>query len=267
MHFYLVGEMMRRQGYKVSYDVTWFDTWGWDINCKFRRNLHLSNMFPYLQWTPRRKGLVNLIYSQLHEHHNDYFKDEPTAWLGLKPPVYMTGYYQHPDEMFTKIFDEVFHLDYGVLDEKNQQALQEIRSKGQNAVAIHVRRGDLSTYLESYGEPVSVRYFADAIKLIQSKIAYPAFFVFSDEPDWCRENILPLIPDAKIMDINSSDTGYLDLALIANCPNVITSKGSFGKYEAMLRPKDLRDGIVVLCEDMDIAEWGTRFSNTYSFPL
>lgn len=88
------------------------------------------------------------------------------------------------------------------------------------------------------------------------------FFIFSDEPDWCQENVTRFMPEGtyKIMDQNGSDKGYIDLALMSRCHCIIASQGSMGKYGALLRPEGYRDGLVVLLKN-HLEEWGGRFPN------
>ncbi len=65
------------------------------------------------------------------------------------------------------------------------------------------------------------------------------FYFFSDEPDWVRDELIPQLylteGNCKIVDINGSDKGYMDLFLIARCKHQITSKGTLGKYGALFR--------------------------------
>lgn len=96
-----------------------------------------------------------------------------------------------------------------------------------------------------------------------SKIT-PFFYFFSDEPEWVASELIPYLEFAnenyKVVDINGSDKGYMDLFLIAYCKHQITSKGTLGKYGALLR--DSSDKIVILCDDKVEYQWKGVFHNS-----
>ena len=113
---------------------------------------------------------------------------------------------------------------------------------------MHVRRGDLKVEVYAYGKPASSDYFKNAITYFKDRKAY--FYFFSDEPDWVSQTLLPLLPlsdNYKVVSINGSDKGYMDLYLIAYCKHQITSKGSLGKYGALLMDNPRKT--VILCDD------------------
>ena len=92
----------------------------------------------------------------------------------------------------------------------------------------------------------------------------PFFYFFSDEPEWVASELIPYLEFAnencKVVDINGSDKGYMDLFLIAYCKHQITSKGTLGKYGALLR--DSADKIVILCDDKVEYQWKGVFHNS-----
>ena len=63
-----------------------------------------------------------------------------------------------------------------------------------------------------------------------------------------------------MVDINGSDKGNMDLFLIAYCNHQITSKGTLGKYGALLR--DSADKIVILSDDTVEYQWKGVFHNS-----
>ena len=76
------------------------------------------------------------------------------------------------------------------------------------------------------------------------------FYFFSDEPDWVSKVLLPqlsLVDEGQVVNLNGSDKGYMDLFLIAHCKHQITSKGTLGKYGALLADNSAK--VVVLCDD------------------
>jgi len=60
------------------------------------------------------------------------------------------------------------------------------------AVCLHVRRADLITspmYSSSIGV-LTLNYYTEAINYIRQQVVNPVFFIFSDDINWCRQNII-----------------------------------------------------------------------------
>ena len=95
--------------------------------------------------------------------------------------------------------------------------------------AVHVRRGDyahgaLGTH------PTQAEFFIFAVNKIHSLDPNVKFFFFSEEPDWIRKKILPVLDKkikCRVCDQNDSSKGYLDLYLISRCDHAICSLGNF----------------------------------------
>ena len=267
MHFYLVGEMLRRHGNNVSYDLTWYKTTGVDLDGRFCRNYDLTKLFPKLKLEEISPKLLKQIYISCFYKHMDYSSEVsyPNVWMKYKSPLYLDGYFHDTDEMFGDIFSESFEIDSNILDESNKNILAHIQKSGKLSCAIHVRRGDLAKYNSAYGNPIELSYFLKAISYIDNETERNAtYFIFSDEPDWCNKMLIPHVEDRDVIvcDINGSDKGYYDLILMSNCHHQITSQGSMGKYAALLRDKTNDDGLVVLPANKNSSEWVGRFNKS-----
>lgn len=269
MHFYLVGKMLENRGFRVSYDLDWYEIEGMDLDGRFARNFDLLKLQPNLQLEVAERPLLT-IYKSLFYRYNDYFAPEQMAlkWLETTPPVYLDGYFRDPEEMFTKLFRTLFRANSDVLDAPNLEILKDIvqqRAAG-TTCAVHVRRGDLSKYVAAYGAPAKASYFIDSFREVTKAAGgrKVRFYIFSDEPQWFKDKLAGLLKDydVKVVDINGSDKGYMDLVLMSKCRHQITSRGSMGKYAALLRSESNRDGLVTLAAGEGADEWRNRFENT-----
>ncbi len=248
MHFFLIGELLARKGYQVKYDIRWFKSQGKDLTGKFARNFDLLKAFPYLKFSVAT-SLETFFYSRLAANNSISLSE-------IKPPLYLGGYYDSNKEMYEKLFSLVFKADIAVLDKENKKVYEQI-SKKDNTVAIHVRRGDLATFNGAYGKPVGIDYFTHVLQRLYKKIGALNCYLFSDEPQWIKENLLDELPQVNaytLIDFNGSDKGYMDMLLISACQYQISSKGSLGKFGGFLND-DVDGKIYVYADDVEREKW------------
>lgn len=264
MHQYLLGQLYRNRGYKIAYDLSFYDEWGMDKDHKFVRNFDLLKAFPYLELESASKTSI-IIYKRKFYNigNNTTERVDDFSFLEKRPPVYLGGYYHLPADLWLNAFRSLFRIDLNVLDEINKQICDEIDSCP-GSVAVHVRRGDLKVELYDYGKPASVDYFKRSVGYCKEQMAaVPYFYFFSDEPDWVINELVPslqlTIDNCKVVNINGSDKGYMDLILIARCKHQITSKGTMGKYGALLM--DNPQKITILCDDEIEYSWRELLQN------
>lgn len=102
------------------------------------------------------------------------------------------------------------------------------------SISLHVRRGD---YLTAQGHGIcDAAYYNAALSRICDQLdARPTVFVFSDDPDWARDN-LPLPVEKQIVALNGPDKGYEDMHLMSRCSHHIIANSSFSWWGAWLNP-------------------------------
>ena len=103
--------------------------------------------------------------------------------------------------------------------------------KSCNSVALHVRLGDKMTFPNFLD--LSVKYIRAAIEKIYSITSAPEFFVFSDDINYCRENLTKIYPGAKYNFIDGQ-TPPQDMALMTICNHVIVAPSTFSWWGAWL---------------------------------
>lgn len=251
MHQYLLGQLFKEQGYQVMYDLSFYEEYGMDKDCRFVRNFDLLKAFPYLSVRKASELLIS-VYKQKYYivGNNTTKKIDDFSFLKKEPPLYLGGYYYLSADIWLPAFRSIFKMQCDILDSDNFLLYNKIDSCS-CSVAVHVRRGDLKVEMYDYGKPASFSYFDNAISYCKQQMASPYFYFFSDEPDWVIDVLIPELKLAEsecmVVDINGSDKGYMDLFLIASCKHQITSKGTLGKYGALLG--DNQQKTVILCDD------------------
>jgi Glycosyl transferase family 11 len=118
-------------------------------------------------------------------------------------------------------------------DPINQKYLDEIL--GSEAVSIHVRRGDYVTdpYVARALGVCGLEYYQAAIDLVRQRVASPAFFIFSDDPEWTRQN-LPVPEPRQFISHNCNQRHWEDLRLMSACKHFMIANSSFSWWGAWL---------------------------------
>ena len=107
-------------------------------------------------------------------------------------------------------------------------------------VGIHVRRGDFVVL----GMVVSPTNYQPICKKVLDEYPNACFFVFSDDPNWCRAHASEMGLDlaAQTIYIEGNDHGrnYIDMQLMSMCRGLIRSEDSTFSRTAAWLSKDLK---------------------------
>lgn len=181
-----------------------------------------------------RKGekLVPKRNRRLFKEH-EWWVYEPEL-LKASGNVYLDGYWQHYkyfENMNPSILDELTVNEPYTADENDLlSAMQE-----NNSVSLHIRRGDYMTDRDAYNfmGVMPVEYYNAAIKRIRDSVQHPAFFIFSDDLQWAKDNIKI---DAPVIHVNPDDgkKDYRELDLMSKCKHNIIANSSFSWWGAFL---------------------------------
>lgn len=148
--------------------------------------------------------------------------------------IYLDGFWQS-EKYFSEIKDELLKDLFIVkpLAGKNLEIANQIKKV--NAISLHIRRADYvsnSKTLSVHGV-CGLDYYENALKLITNKIENPILFIFSDDINWVKENLVTNI-DKVYVDHNNADTNYEDLRLMSLCKHNIIANSSFSWWGAWL---------------------------------
>ncbi len=112
------------------------------------------------------------------------------------------------------------------------------------AVSVHVRRGDYVTNAQAnaFHGTCSLDYYRAAVDFVGRRAGRPHLFVFSDDPNWTRDNLRSDLSTTYVT-ANPPDCGYRDMQLMSRCRHHIIANSSFSWWGAWLNPRP--DKIVV----------------------
>lgn len=186
----------------------------------------------------RKSGKINFLYNRLIANQKKYFQEKQFHFdldvLRVRNATYLDGFWQ--TEKYFKDIETIIREEVTLkapLSPLSQKIAEDIASK--NAVAMHIRRADYVKNPETlkYHGACSVDYYMKASALIAEKIEAPHFFVFSDDPQWVKENIKLNFPTTYV-DHNKADKNYEDLTLMSLCKHNIIANSSFSWWGAWL---------------------------------
>ena len=201
---------------------------------KLSDKLKMSWYFPnywidyhFLGKLPARKNTIRELPGQkinlgLLEDSSDKFYDG--YWQS----------YQYFDSCRDIILKEFTFPNISKEDKLNFELNENLKNE-ENSVGIHIRRGD---YLKNwkYRGLCGIDYYQKGIAYILEHIKSPKFFLFSDDIDWVKENISPLLKGYNVTFVNwnHSINSYKDMQLMAMCKNLIIANSSFSWWAAYL---------------------------------
>lgn len=130
--------------------------------------------------------------------------------------------------------------------------------ENENSVGIHVRRGD---YLASakWSGICDEKYYHKGIETIVSDGEQHVFYVFSNDFDWCKQRIVPLLTNHRVVIVNENKgkESCWDMFLMTHCKDLIIANSSFSWWGAFLNN---RGGRIIapnkwLNEDRKVEIW------------
>lgn len=143
------------------------------------------------------------------------------------------GFFQRHD--FVTEIRELLLKDFEVtVDSDHIEILNEIDSL--NSVCLNVRRADYVHYNKSAGFHgfIGNDYFEAVVTELSKELKDPHFFVFSDDIQWCKENIKTGFP-TKFMTKEYHGPKYSTyLKLMSKCKHFILPNSTFGWWAAWM---------------------------------
>jgi hypothetical protein len=143
--------------------------------------------------------------------------------------IRLYGYFQS-EKYFQKYRSEI--LDLFDTDEETKDKINQKYSSvlAKNPTSLHVRRGDY-VWLSDYHYNQGVDYYKSATDIIGQEKLY---LIFSDDIQWCKEN-LDFIENKILI---TDNTDYEDLYLMSLCENNIIANSSFSWWAAWLNKNE-----------------------------
>ncbi|WP_343557922.1 alpha-1,2-fucosyltransferase [Sphingobacterium sp.] len=200
----------------------------------FEKNIYTRNNNKWLWRKLRRLYNTKHIYfeeTSPFSYTKDIFEDSRSR--------YYWGYWQHIDYIDHVASLLRQQLIFPPFEQPKNIHIQHLIEQ-QNAVSLHVRRGD---YLKEplFKDICTEEYYQKSIQYILETQDSPLFVVFSNDIKWCKSEFKDI--NAIFVEHNSGSNSFRDLQLMSLCKHHIIANSSFSWWGAWLN--DNPDKVVV----------------------
>lgn len=195
----------------------------YELNC-FQLHRFIRNVKSKL--ASRATSFLAKDYEEPHFHYDPGF-------LHLPRHAVLTGYFQ--SEKYFKGMRDILLREFVWKKEpqgKNLSLLKEIQQTP-GSISLHIRRSDYITNENAakvHGL-TEMSYYEAGVKKMAQNINNPKFYIFSDEPEWCRQNLKLNHPTEYI---SNHGHGSEDMRLMKECRHHIIANSSFSWWGAWL---------------------------------
>lgn len=183
------------------------------------------------KWAHKKFGVP--IYREPHFQFDEMYSQ-------LEHPVYLEGFWQSERYFLShkEIISDDLKLKAAVSDRFKVIANQ-IQSS--NSICVHIRRGDyvINSVASQMHGLCSLDYIYQGVRKVSKDLAQPYCFIFSDEPEWARNNLKLDIP-FLVVDVAKPDEAYIDLVLMSQCKHFVIANSSFSWWAAWLSDSPLK---------------------------
>lgn len=145
---------------------------------------------------------------------------------------YLKGWWQ--SEKFFQPYADQIRKDLVVKKEyiKNVEDIANQMAR-ENSVSLHIRRGDYLSPHFNYLVNLTLDHYYKAIDLIAQKNKDVRLYLFSDDPQWLKENFSTNFP-FEIVSGNFAKTDIEDFYLISQCKHNVIANSTFSWWAAWL---------------------------------
>lgn len=103
-----------------------------------------------------------------------------------------------------------------------------------NSISIHVRRGDYAAFksVETLHGKTDLHYYDRAVAYVAARVKKPHFFVFSDDVQWCKENLKLSFPMTFVERSAAGPHDASHMELMSLCKHNIITNSTFSWWGA-----------------------------------
>jgi hypothetical protein len=205
----------------------------YNINVHFATNKDITKVLGSVFFRSFKRRCWKMGFDFFHWNYvrEDVFGFYPEI-LELKGDVMLEGYWQ--SERYFNSIRSILLDEIRLVNQFETTKFSTFASEIQNceSVAIHIRRGDYVNHptVNAQFGVINMEYYSNAIVEIAKRLKTPIFYIFSDDIDWCKNNL----PTTDAHHFVSGFADYEELMLMSSCQHQIIANSSFSWWGAWL---------------------------------
>lgn len=251
MFQYAYYKSLEKQGMDVYANLNWYKDHAvpFELSKVFPKATVRQDkkIFEYLsRWNQKVKKVFNIFAEKVAHKELFYVEEKEDAVfdkraLAVKNGTF-NGYWQ-TDKYFENIKEEIRQIYTPEAADKGIKHWMKQLKQSDNAVSVHIRRGDYLNTSDMYGNICTLDYYKRAMKEIAQEIDQPVYYIFSNDDAWVREQF----EGENIVFISQKEfesyENWYDLLLMSCCRGNIIANSSFSWWAAWLNAH--KDKIVI----------------------
>jgi hypothetical protein len=162
----------------------------------------------------------------------------------LSKYAFFDGYwqsYRYVDEILDSL--KMDFIPKNELSEKTKSVLNNIEK--QDSVFVGIRRGDYLNDVKHCGL-FSNNYYLSAMDEISKRVNNPVFYIFSNDIEWCKENITWGNRKVVFREVEDQTDDFEELMLMASCKHAVIINSTFHWWGAYLIKNPDK---IIICPD------------------
>ncbi len=189
-------------------------------------SLATKHSVPYSFQFPSEDGILAKYFSHLAQIHivdadRTYYNEDVYEYREIPysgGTLCLCGFFQSYKylEGYRQIILDAFKFDWQLIKDR---------------VSIHVRRGDY--VVGTPFEPVTIEYISKAISFFNER-NYFNFVVFSDDMNWCKENVSQQQFKNCIFNYSEGRDEFEDIVYMSSCEHNVIANSSFSFWAGWL---------------------------------
>ena len=203
----------------------------------------VTRFIPNYRWSRIIRKVLRKRKTEFIQPYQRSYIFEPEVFE-IKGDCYLEGYWMSPcyfDECRDAVLRAYSFRPFDTSDNKEYEKML----SDYNSVTIHIRRGDY-VGAESFKNICTLTYYRNAIEEVKRVIANPVFFIFSNDQQWCKENLKQEFDGSEVHFVtnNRGPESYRDMQLMTLARCNILANSSFSWWGAYLNQ---REDHIVFC--------------------
>jgi len=238
MFQYALGRVLaEKHGVPLVLDGSWFNAAGWAEVSHFLKLPLRAEVVR--RWSIGARALRKFTGKHYWEYRGvpvlreaDVDQSLDRRFLDAPADCMLFGYFQSP--CYFQGIAEPLRAELNSLIGGAVTVAEDLRKSlcAPDAVAVHVRRKDFLN--QPIFQVCDTRYYQESMRQMRARLTAPRFFIFSDDPDWCRAEFRAA--DQQVMASGTANP-LRDLHLMSLASHHIIANSSYSWWAAWLGDK------------------------------